>query len=222
MKKLNYEKLYDLAILKNIQELKDHINSDDTIIKIENWANKFNLNSSFVYQKICTDNIFALNFIKEPGRQNFHENVAAKHIASIKGIKNFKQLPKSGKNALVVSNGVIMSLTSFNNSVEKIKTIDFEFIFNKTQFYASHKYTKDNGGSQDNQYYDLRVFMENARKNSEKDIIFLAICDGSYYQNKIGGFKTKIEQLNDDFSKKDKLIAITINELPRLLKKYVR
>jgi hypothetical protein len=64
--------------------------------------------------------------------------------------------------------------------------------------------------------------MENARKNSEKDIIFLAICDGSYYQNKIGGFKTKIEQLNDDFSKKDKLIAITINELPRLLKKYVR
>jgi hypothetical protein len=64
--------------------------------------------------------------------------------------------------------------------------------------------------------------MENSRPNNDVNIRFFAICDGGYYQHKDSNGYTKIEILNRDFDKKDKLIALSIDDLFDYLETKIR
>lgn len=220
---INYEELKKEEIRKNVNELRNNITDRSVMLKIKNWADKYDLDFNFVKHKVFTDDIFALNFVKDPGRQNFHENIAAYTLKSLADIHNFETLPKGGKNAKVINNGMLVSLEQSRKSISNPKTIDFKWEI-KTKSgktitcYASHKYTKDRGGSQDNQFNDLKSFMEHAYKNNEKDILFFAICDGNYYQQiDRTTNKSKIEELNSSFYKENKVKATTINDLFEIL-----
>lgn len=87
--------------------------------------------------------------------------------------------------------------------------------------YVSHKYTKDEGGAQDNQYKDIQEFLKNSRDTSLKNTIFLAICDGDYYKQKDSktGDITKIERLKKLTDNKT-VFVITIDELKTFLRKF--
>lgn len=220
MDKLNYKSSYNLALEKNIKQLRKQIDSKQTETKIYNWAKKFKLKPSKIRQKIINDDIFALHYIIEPARQNFYEKLAADYIKKIPNVSNFKNLPNSGASALVVQSGSIFSKKKAQSNASK--TIDFEWDTYGYKCYASHKYTKDEGGAQDNQYNDLRNFMENSRQNNDDDIRFFAICDGAYYQHKDSNGDTKIKILNRDFYKPDKLIALPIDNLFEHLKTEIK
>ena len=224
---VDYEKIKKEQIRKNTQQLRDNITDKGLRKKIKNWADKYDLSFEFVKHKVFTDDIFALYFVKDPGRQNFHENTAAEALKSFAILYDFKLLPKGGLNAKVVNSGMLVSLEESKQSTSNPKTIDFEWKIKtntgKIIFcYASHKYTKDNGGSQDNQYKDLKNFMENARQNKSDNKMFFAICDGQYYQtkNKTTG-RTKIEELNMDYARENKLIAITIQNIYEYLEDII-
>lgn len=64
--------------------------------------------------------------------------------------------------------------------------------------------------------------MENARLNKELDSLFFAICDGKYYErkNKDTG-KSKLEELNEDYYKSNKLIALTINDIFNFIEDFI-
>lgn len=220
MNKLDYKGFYDLALKKNIKQLQKEIDTKQTKTKIDNWAKKFQLNPLEVRQKIIDDDIFSLHYIIEPARQSFHEKLAAGYIKKFPNVSNFENLPNSGKNALVVHGGSIIPKKESQSNAGK--TVDFEWDTDGYKCYASHKYTKDGGGAQDNQYNDLRDFMENSRQNNNDNIRFFAICDGEYYQHKDSNGYTKIEILNRDFEKKDKLIALPIDNLFNYLEKKIR
>ena len=213
MDKLDYKGLYNLALQKNIKQLQKEIDTKQTKTKIHNWAKKFQLNPLEVRQKIIDDNMFSLHYIIEPARQSFHEKAAADYIKKFSNVSNFENLPNSGENALVVHSGSILPKKESQSNAGK--TVDFEWDTHGYKCYASHKYTKDKGGAQDNQYKDLREFMKNSRENNDVKIKirFFAICDGEYYQHKDSNEQTKIEILNRDFAKEDKLIALTIDGL---------
>lgn len=212
MNKLDYEGLFKKALQKNIEQLQiDLRNNEKNIgIKIENWSKKFGLNPSVVRKKIVDDNVFSLHYIKDPSKQNFYEKLAAKHIEGFLNVKNFKNLSGSGTNALVIHNGLL--LLRNNVTAETVKTIDFEWDYKGTKCYATHKYTKNFGGAQDNQYKDVRDFMKNARGNNQEKVLFFAICDGDYYQKKVRR-SSKIEALNSELGRDNKLVALTIDEL---------
>lgn len=220
MDKLDYKGLYNLALQKNIKQLQKEIDSKQTKIKIDNWAKKFQLNPLEVRQKIINDYMFSLNFIIDPATQNLYEKLAASYIESFPNVDNFKNLPNSGQNALIVHGGIILSKNKAQSNASK--TIDFQWETYGYKCYASHKYTKDGGGAQDNQYKDLRDFMDNSRQNNDDNIRFFAICDGEYYQHKDSKGDTKIKILNRDFDKKDKLIALSINDLFDYLETKIR
>lgn len=219
MKFLDYEYEYVKKLEENILFMRENLYSDPSYaVKIVNWSNKYRLHPEYVKKKILTDDLFALNFIKEPGRQNFHENLASDFIKSFDIVKNYKQLAKGGKNAKVIFSGMILNYKDALQSIQKPKTIDFEWTLSSQsgveyKCFATHKYTKEAGGSQDNQYADIKNFMENALPNKSHHIIFYAICDGDYYQNLNRNGKNKIEELNDSFSSGNKLKALTINQL---------
>ena len=76
------------------------------------------------------------------------------------------------------------------------KSIDFKFHIsyqNKERHcYCYHKYINESGGSQDNQYKDIKQFIESSNKNIDTESNwFFAICDGNYFT------ETKIKEISE-------------------------
>lgn len=115
---------------------------------------------------------------------------------------------------------MIQEGSKISNRNRTTKSIDFYWEYNNYKFYASHKYIKESGGAQDNQYNDIKHFIENANKNSESFVKFLAICDGDYFNLTDAKFKnekiTKLESLKRLTTRS--VFALTIYEIKDFLK----
>ena len=130
-------------------------------------------------------------------------------------IENFENLPNE---ALWIVHGGILSKTEKerSGSVAYAKTIDFKWEYTGKTFYASHKYTKESGGSQGSQYKDLRSFITEANKSVKKDVFFFAIADGEYYQKLDKEAEVKRIQRLKNEANRIKVYACAINELENL------
>jgi hypothetical protein len=197
---------------KNITLIQEEIDSPATKIKIENWAKKFNKNPEEIRQKIIDDELFSLHYVTDPSRQKIHEELASKHISRFENVDNFKKLPNNGVNSLIVHHdGKILKKSKAQSNTDR--TIDFSWNTGIFKCYASHKFTKVGGGMQNIHYQNIKIFMENSSLNNDENTLFFAICDGDYYQNTGQDGLTKIQILNRDLEKNNKLIALTINQL---------
>lgn len=219
MKKIDYSIGYKQMIEKNIQEVRNNIDEKYMKIKITNYCERYDLPYNFVKRKILTDNIFAISFSKDPSKQSFHQHYAAGFISSLPNVNNFQELPASGVNSLFVVDGVIVNRKNISNDNET-KSIDFYWeSTNKNgeliKFYAAHKHTDQDGGAQDNQYNDLKLFMKHAQKSEYENIYFLAIGDGPYYQRdekKANKQIIRIDFMNEIFGAKH-CKALTSNDI---------
>lgn len=208
------------ARLANAEKLRANLNAPDVQQKVRNWAERYSLEPEFVRYKVLTDDTFALTFAKDPIRQTLHQQVAAEHIKSrIPLVENFTSLPSRGPSAEYVLSGMVIGgaeVAPATNSHPKSIDFKWDFTFNgrTLRIFASHKHTRQEGGSQDNQYSDIRLFMEQARPCHNQNHLFLAICDGEYYQRRPGaGGLTRIATLNRELAG-DRCCACTTAELP--------
>ncbi len=181
---MNYQQEYRKWIKANVSKVLSQIDDKNMKIKIENWANKFGYSFDTIKKKISKDEIFRCIFAKDPAKQNIYENLASKYISSLDDVQLFQKLPSAGDNALYLTSGKLLTGSELKNQAKDTKSIDFCWVTNNTTIYALHKYTKDEGGAQDNKYADIQEFLKNSRDNSLKDVIFVAICDGEYYQRR--------------------------------------
>lgn len=155
--------------------------------KIKNYSSKYNLDKDYILDNIANNYTFAINFITDPSRQTSHQIYAAEWIEhNLFFIKGFHILPAGGESAKYVIDGKIESNHKNETGGVKTKSIDFEWYYEfngkKLNFYASHKYTKDCGGSQDNQFKDADNFLTEGQRNQRpKEQIFVVITDGPYY-----------------------------------------
>lgn len=189
--------------------------------KIENFCERHDLSFNLVKYKIIHDDLFVLNFIKEPSKQTLHQNLAKQFMLDMNCITDFHVLPASGKDSLFVINGIVMKEEQKKSSSVSVKSIDFEWKFKNDigesiQCYASHKYTHQDGGAQTQQFTELMTFLENAQKHKQ-NLFFYAICDGRFYQSPYEGSLTKIEYLNKNYSG-HRCHALTINDLESHMK----
>ena len=216
---------------KNISEIRNEMKnqiSPDLEEKIKKFALKFGLSEKLIKYKVLNDDLFILCFIKEPNRQSFHQKLAANYIKNISGIINFELLPAGGGNALYIISGQLQTGKNITTS-RKPKSIDFYWKFKTKQnglieFYATHKYTKEGGGAQDNQFNDIKSFLDNAQYYNKNDKFFIAICDGAYYnessysQNNIT-YNNKIDYLEITYCGTNKRTKVlNINQLEDFLK----
>lgn len=221
--KLDYKKEFKKQLRENINEMRENPDSPEYIEKVKKFVEKFELEEKEIMEKYEKDDVFALWFVKDPGRQSFHEKIAAKFIESLNeqlGVdmfQNFENLPTGGRNALYVSNGNVIDYSTRQGRSDG-KSIDFYWEYNyknkKLKFYASHKYTESFGGSQDNQRNDVEAFMEGARSNRSSNEKFYAITDGDHY-------KDLIDDLNEMHGNSH-VKAININDLPGDVAKYIK
>lgn len=174
---------------KNMQDVPNLLATKDESLldKIIKNSIKYSIDEGFIKEQINNKNPIALAFFCiNPTRQNIFEKVAADFLKKQDSIKSFKKL---SNNAKFVVNGVVIEKIDLK-TYPLAKTIDFEWRYNEFTIYASHKYTKDSGGAQDNQYNDVKNFIKQARDFSKhKKTKFLAICDGKFYET----FDTKVK-----------------------------
>lgn len=179
---------------ENIEEIRDNPNSRKDYIR--KYADRTGQSFELVWYKCCTDDSYITHFAKDPRRQNVYENIAAKWIQNIPGISDFKKLPSDGPEALYVQNGRILRPQELAND-NTPKSIDFYWTVIlpgtdiEVKFYAAHKHTHEDGGSQDNQLEDLKNFTR-AACELKKDMGYriISLADGDYYTKprvKLGG-----------------------------------
>ena len=181
----NFQEEFNQKLKENISLVRKQINNKDFVLKIGNHAKKFNRTFEQVKQKILEDDMYAEFFAKDPAKQNIYEKLVANYINGLLNVEDFKNLPNSAK--LYIVNGKICS-----KKENDVKSIDFTFKFKNKNFFVSHKYIRDVGGAQDNQYLEIRNFLRNCAKISNGENHFIALCDGEY-------FKKKLEILKKEF-----------------------
>lgn len=221
--KIDYETAYKNALEENIKEVRDLVLSRDEkmLFKMSNYSKKFDIPFKLLEHKILQDNLYANIFIKDPSKQSLHQRTAAKYIESITEVVNFMQLPAAGSDACYVCNDGIVRKGDVNKGLTK--SIDFYWEYDDCVYYAAHKYTKDEGGAQDNQFNDLCNFLINASHSKSEKIYYLAIGDGDYYKHKYRDgniyYQSRLEYMNNKFSS-DNAIALSTDELEDFLIKH--
>ncbi len=166
---------------ENIKEVRELLanGDEDFMTKITNASNRWGISEEEIIKSVSNDLVAAAHFAKDPIKQNIYELTAAEYISNIEGITDFENLPN---NKLAVIKGEIRDKKDAK-STSGAKSIDFFWHYKGRKVYASHKHTNQEGGAQDNKYQDLQNFIREARENKDKEIVFIAIADGPYYNN---------------------------------------
>ena len=152
------------ARLANIEEVRKDIDQSWVQTKIANHIAAFDgiMSAEEVREAILTNLIVASKFCKDPGKQNISEKLAAE-------VLGLDKLPAQGKNCIRFDNNGNIVSTSAGN------TKSADFILNG--YYATQKYTTDEGGAQDNQRNDVIDFL----KRGSIQYKVAAIVDGPYW-----------------------------------------
>ena len=214
----NYEEEYRKAYKANVNFAGQHLVEGKLDNKINNFCTLFGFDKNLVISEIKRSKVVKAIFAINPNKQNFYEKQAGQWIKSMNNVENFKNLPNR---ALWIVNGGVVSKEEKekSGSIAQAKTIDFKWECAGKTFYASHKYTKESGGSQGSQYKDLRSFIIEANKSVRKDIFFIAIADGEYYNQLDKEAEVKrIQRLENEANNTVRVYACTINELEELLR----
>ncbi len=171
---------------RNLREVDEEAaeRSDRLMERIERFVWRFGYDAESVLLKIREDEMFAAWFAKEPRRQSLHERIAAEFLMTFPELRNFEQLPQSGKNALHINRDGEIRKRSEIQGDPPSKSLDFAWDTQSgTRCYASHKYTLQGGGNQDSQFNEQQNFLRNFLARSTNDTALFVICDGPYYND---------------------------------------
>ena len=178
----DYETLIQQKWQENAADVVNRLNADDAHLrqKMATYAENFGIDTKSIIRKIRTDQMFANSFAKDPNKQSLHEQSAAAYISNLQFVSEFINLPTHGMNAYYIAEGG--EALSGSAKQGTIKTLDFTWKTGRFTCYAAHKYIKQSGGAQDNQFADILSALHRWSKgNAQPDEILFAIVDGPYF-----------------------------------------
>ncbi len=215
----DYEALVQQARLANIEKLRGQMNSPQVNFKLASWAQRYGVEPEFVRYKTLTDDLFAVQFAADPAKQSIHQKIAATHIQKLPLIQGFESLPAGGDAAEFLISGLVVLGKSLKKATNRHgKSIDFRWGVSaggeQLTVYVTHKHTTAEGGSQDNQFADVKAFLEEAQRCKFADTAFIALCDGPYYsEREYSEHPSRIAAMRADYSGPRSRIC-GIQELP--------
>lgn len=132
-----------------------------------------------------------LLFSKSDLKQNISESsqifYLKKYFGSIfengySSLQDIEALPSSGSRAVYIKNGIISNTRPSIMS----KSLDIKLVYRfygdkSCTFYGTLKYISSKGGSQDNQFTDIKITNQEFIKSKNPDIFTLSILDGYYF-----------------------------------------
>ena len=211
----DYKVIEKQLFLESKANVLNELNAKDKGIeqRIKTFCENFGEDPLKVEQKIRNDPMFAAHFAKKPKGMGFHEKVAGEWLNETLGLE-VTTLPKSGKNALyVTSDGVITKINE--GETPPSKSLDFMWEKNGIIFYAMHKYTEQSGGSQDNQFNEMKKTLQNFQRASNPTKRLIIIVDGPYYNDRR---MRELENLTRTTPPQS--YAVHIEDVPAIVGKY--
>lgn len=182
---------------ENVFELVNNLNSPQVEKKllsfIDKWQDIFPwLNLSLLKEEIKKENPWVVClFAKEPLKQNISERAICEFL-------DIEKLPVRGKNSVCFNSfGEIVPATK-----DKLVSKSADFYIDGR--YYTQKYTREEGGAQDNQFHDVVLFLENGSKKNKVG----AILDGSYWIE-----KGNLDHIKLLFQDNENVIILTADEL---------
>ncbi|MBP5835829.1 hypothetical protein [Candidatus Phytoplasma meliae] len=210
MKQIDYKTKYKEQLKQNLENF--DIKDKKTIQKIKKFCEKFNFIQEEVETSIKNNIFLKVWFILEPLKQNFYEKVFGDFLKN--DIKNISKVCKL-EDVFIKKQKIVQKKEINQYTSSKGKSIDFSFKYKdfEVMFYVFHKYTKESGGSQDNQKNDVKISIEEAKtdtKEYNENIMVLFVCDGEYYN------EYKMQELKKTATQ-DNLKVLKSNELQSFL-----
>lgn len=196
----------------NTDIIREQKEQDWVITKIKNHLNRnqhLELSVEDIQDQISNNELIASFFAKDPSRQNISEKYFAQVVKNIEGVEHFSNLPSSTRWFLV--DGVVAEVLS---KPVGLKSLDYIFAYKNKRVVATQKYTKADGGAQDNQYNDLVAFLQNSF-NMEDDVLAIVLADGEYYT------KRRLDTLKS-INTNDNVIVCSVFELEEVLNERVK
>ena len=158
------------------------------------------ISTEMIRQKIIEgDPAWCYIFRNNPTKQVIHEQFQLQKLKELKyPFIDYKQ----GRKLAFDTMYNIISITKKNKNTKVTKTFDYIVELNDYKVFGILKYTKDDGGSQDNQYEDVRRFViaikQHFNKYPNSSYRFDIFLDGSYYtQNRRDALKSELD-INDN------------------------
>jgi hypothetical protein len=132
-----------------------------------------------ILERVKNDPLIRALFRKNPTRQTIHEKTQIDYIKQ-------KYQDAYKPNNICFSNKKIYTILKNKRPPNSTKTFDLHIPSEK--IYGILKYTTTSGGSQDNQYADVKSFIRHAigylSENKEAPEKFYFFLDGAYYSDK--------------------------------------
>ena len=215
----DYDEIEKQLWRKNGNEVRDLLKNQDSglLRRIQTFADRFGFDEAEVCGKIDDDFMFACCFAKDAMRTGFHEKEAEKYLRMFPNlIRFFKALPASGKNAKYVNQGGEIVT---GKKPSGIKSLDFMWIAGNTRIrcLATHKFTREPGGSQDHQRDELIRLLQMFKDCNNKEIVLFAICDGPYYNEHNLSLLRQHVREEPPYS-----FACPVGEVPKNVEKLIR
>ena len=215
----DYEKIEKQLWRKNGNEVRYLLKNQDSglLRRIQTFADRFGFDEAEVCEKINDDFMFACCFAKDAMRTGFHEKEAEKYLRMFPDlIRFFTSLPASGKNAKYVDRrGNIVT----GKKPSGIKSLDFMWIAGNTHIrcLATHKFTREPGGSQDHQRDELIRLLQMFQNCDNENIALFAICDGPYYNARTLSILREHVRKESPYS-----FACSVGNVPKNVEKLIK
>ncbi len=157
----------------------DLANRDASLLdRIKTFESTFGHTQASIEAAIATDPMFAATFAKSPSRADFDKREALAWLTQRLNLP-VTRLPKTGQQVLyVLDNG---DIAPFTGELKPSKALTFKWIIDDITYYAVHKYTRQSGGAQKNQFTATARTLENFQNATNPNVVLIIITDGDYY-----------------------------------------
>lgn len=157
--------------------------------------------SLFTSEVLNSKNFYMLVVVPSISRTSYYEPTFIDYIKSLNIVKDIVKLPTNNRDSLYLKNGELLKGISDKDAS---KSLDIKITLkNGRTGYITHKFTKEAGGSQDNQLADVKKTLNNyigSNKDKVRDFFLVANIDGAYYTDKAFKKTSILEDLRNSYN----------------------
>lgn len=212
--KVNYELMKKKLQKLNVKSVEDSVLTKEKRARVRSYATRKGLSIRACEKAFRTSKEFRSLFVPDVSRQNVYEKAFYESLILTFGYGSVSKLANAGDKALYVEKGRLVK--GEKSPWNLTKSVDFDLVYGGNRFVISHKYTEHEGGSQDNQLTDIKLFLQECKGWKESKTYAIAVVDGDFFK------RNKRLQLLQELYQNKRVFVTTSDKLESLVKSLAK